>query len=40
VLGDYITGAWVTGIVIMLAGFVSALYIKETWGTDLSFTEL
>jgi MFS family permease len=40
VLGDYITGAWVTGIVVMLAGFVSALYIKETWGTDLSFTEL
>jgi hypothetical protein len=39
VLGDYVTGAWVTGIVVMLVGFVSVLYVKETWGKELSFTE-
>ena len=36
---DYITGAWITGIIIMVIGFVSALYIKESFGKDLDFTE-
>lgn len=38
-LNNYVTGAWVTGVIIMLVGFISALYVKETWGKDLSFTE-
>jgi hypothetical protein len=39
IFDDYITGAWVTGIIIMVIGFVSALYIKESFGKDLDFTE-
>ena len=39
VLNNYITGAWVTGIIILLLGIVSALQLKETWGKDLDFTE-
>lgn len=38
-LNDYVTAAWVTGIIIMLIGFVSACFIKETWGRDLDFIE-
>lgn len=40
VLDNYITGAWVTGIIILFLGIVSALQIKETWGRDLDFTEI
>ena len=36
---DYITGAWITGIIIMVIGFVSALYTKETFGKELDFVE-
>jgi uncharacterized BrkB/YihY/UPF0761 family membrane protein len=36
---DYVTGAWITGIIIMIIGFISALYIKESFGKDLDFTE-
>lgn len=39
ILGDYITGAWITGIVIMAIGFISVLYTKETFGKDLEFVE-
>ena len=39
IFDDYITGAWITGIIIMVIGFVSALYIKESFGKDLDFTE-
>jgi MFS transporter, putative metabolite:H+ symporter len=39
VFDDYITGAWVTGAVIMIAGFVSAIFTKESFGRDLDFTE-
>lgn len=38
-LGNYITAAWVTGVIIMITGFLSALNVKETWGKDLDFTE-
>ena len=37
--GDYITGAWVTGIIIMTIGFVSALFTKESFGKNLDFVE-
>lgn len=39
VFGDYITGAWVTGIFIMAIGFISVLYTRESYGKDLDFIE-
>lgn len=36
---DYITGAWVTAIIVMSLGFISILYSKETFGLDLDYTE-
>lgn len=39
VFDEYITGAWVTGIIIMVIGFISALFMKESFGKDLDFVE-
>ena len=39
VLNNYVTAAGITGIIILLTGFISAYYIKETWGRDLAYTE-
>ena len=39
VLNDYTTAAWVTGAVILLIGFISVLYTKETFGKDMDFIE-
>jgi len=39
VFNDYVTGAWVTGIIIMVTGFVAALFLKESYGKDMDFTE-
>ncbi len=36
---NYITAAWVTGIIVITIGFVSALYTKESFGKDLDFVE-
>ena len=36
---NYITAAWVTGIIVITIGFVSALYTKESFGKDLDFIE-
>ncbi|MFN8289952.1 MAG: MFS transporter [Chitinophagaceae bacterium] len=36
---DYVTAAWVTGIIIMVVGALSVFSVKETWGVDLSYTE-
>jgi MFS transporter, putative metabolite:H+ symporter len=36
---DYITAAWVTGIIIMTIGFTSAIFTKESFGKDLDFIE-
>ncbi len=38
-VSDYITAAWVTGLIVIIAGFISALYTKETFGKDLNFVE-
>ncbi|HAO46476.1 MAG TPA: MFS transporter, partial [Chitinophagaceae bacterium] len=38
-LGNYITAAWITGIIIMAIGFTAALFIKETFGKELDFVE-
>ncbi|HLK30444.1 MAG TPA: MFS transporter [Puia sp.] len=39
VLNDYVTAAWITGVVVLLLGFVSALYTHETFAKDLNFVE-
>lgn len=39
IFANYITGAWVTGIVVMTVGFLSALYTRETFGKELDFVE-
>jgi len=39
VFADYIKGAWITGIIIMIIGFVSVLFVKESYGKDLDFIE-
>ena len=39
VFNDYVTGAWVTGIIIMVTGFIAALFVKESYGRDMDFTE-
>jgi MFS transporter, putative metabolite:H+ symporter len=36
---DYVTGAWITGIIVMVIGFVSVIYTKETFGRELQFIE-
>jgi hypothetical protein len=36
---SYVTAAWITGIVVLAVGFISALYTKETFGKDLNFVE-
>ncbi len=38
-LNNYVTSAWVTGIVVLVTGFISVLYTKETFGKDLNFVE-
>jgi putative MFS transporter len=39
IFADYITAAWVTGIIIMTIGFISAIFTKESFGKDLDFVE-
>jgi len=39
VLDNYITAAWVVGIIVMICGWVAVYYTKETFGKDLDFTE-
>ena len=39
VFNNYITGAWVTALVVMAVGFTSVLFTKETYGKDLDFVE-
>jgi putative MFS transporter len=39
VLNDYTTAAWVTGAVVMISGFVSVLFTRETYGKDLDYIE-
>ena len=40
VFNDYITGAWVTGIIILAIGIYSVIKTKETFAKDLDFVEL
>jgi MFS transporter, putative metabolite:H+ symporter len=36
---DYITGAWITGLIVMTIGFIAVLCTKETFGKELDFIE-
>ena len=37
--GDYVTGGWITGIIILSMAVVAAWYTKESFGKDLNFIE-
>ncbi len=39
VLDDYVTAAWVTGVIVILTGFISVIYTEESYGKDLDFVE-
>ena len=38
--GSYLTGGWVTGLIIFAIGIAAAWALDETYGKDLEFTEL
>jgi predicted MFS family arabinose efflux permease len=37
--GDYITGGWITGAILITIGLISAWGLEETFGKDLNFIE-
>ncbi len=37
--GSYITGGWITGLILMSIAVVAAFYTEETFGKDLNFIE-
>ena len=39
ITGDYLTGGWMTGIVIMIAAIFAAYYTKESFANDMNFLE-
>lgn len=39
ITNDYVTGGWVTGIIIMAIALAAAYNTKETFGKDLNFIE-
>ncbi|MBS1976745.1 MAG: MFS transporter [Bacteroidetes bacterium] len=38
-IDNYLTAAWMTGAVVLLAGILSVYYTKETFGKDLDYIE-
>ncbi len=38
-LNNYINAAWVTGIAVMVAGWIAVYYTKETFGKEMDFME-
>jgi putative MFS transporter len=36
---DYITGGWLTAIIVMCIGITAVIFIKETFGKDLNYIE-
>ena len=38
-IGNYITAAWVTGVIIMSISIVAVWFTEETFGKDLNYTE-
>ena len=39
VFHNYVTAAWVTGVCVVVIGFISVLKTKETFGKDMDFIE-
>jgi predicted MFS family arabinose efflux permease len=39
VFDSYVTGAWVTGVILMLIAILAAIKTEETFGKDLNFIE-
>ena len=37
---NYVTGGWVTGLIIFIIGITASWFIEETYGRDLEFTEV
>lgn len=37
--GDYLTGGWMTGVVIMTLAIIAAYYTKESFANDMNFLE-
>jgi hypothetical protein len=38
-LNDYVTAAWITGLIIWGIGLLSVIFTKETFGRELDFVE-
>ena len=38
-LGDYLTAAWITGVIVMAIGIAAVLYSKESFGKEMNFIE-
>ncbi|MEY2917775.1 MAG: hypothetical protein RIS73_1489, partial [Bacteroidota bacterium] len=36
---DYVTGGWITAIIIMVIGTIAVVFIKETFHKDLNYVE-
>jgi MFS family permease len=36
---DFVTGGWITGIIVMLVALLAVIFTKETFGKDLDFIE-
>ena len=36
---SYLTGAWITGIIVIIPAFFAAYHLQETFGKDLNFIE-
>jgi putative MFS transporter len=39
VFHDYVTGGWITGLILMVVAISAAIYTEETFGKDLDFVE-
>jgi hypothetical protein len=39
IFGDYVTGGWVTGAILISIGLFAAWGLEETFGKDLNFIE-
>jgi putative MFS transporter len=37
--GNYVTGGWITGLILMTIAVIAALKTEETWGKELDFIE-
>ena len=37
--GDYITGGWITGLIVMTLAVIAAYHTKESFGKDMNFIE-